>query len=71
MDLKTKEEIKEMMIDRFSHYIDRFLDSTDIRTTDGSEYEEKFTATMRLMEDEIFQLSAGAVPKGKNLKKNS
>lgn len=71
MTVKTKEEIKEMMVDRFSHYMDKFLDSTDIRTTNGSQYEEKFTSMMRLVEDEIFQLSVGAVPKGKNLKKNS
>lgn len=67
----TKEEIKELMLDRFSHHIDKFLDSTDIRITEGSEYEEKFTSMMRLMENEILQLSAGVVPKGKNLKKNS
>lgn len=71
MIIKTKEEIKEMMVDRFSHYIDKFLDSTDIRTTNGSVYEEKFTSIMRLMEEEILQLSVGDIPKGKNLKKNS
>lgn len=70
MIAKTKEEIKEMMVDRFSHYIDKFLDSTDIRTTSGSVYEETFTSIMRLMEEEIFQLSVGGIPKGKNLKKN-
>jgi len=71
MEGKTKQEIKEMMLDRFSQYVDDFLDHTDIRTTEGSEYEEKFTSMMRLIENEIFQLSAGEVPKGKNLKKNS
>lgn len=71
MEGKTKQEIKEIMLDRFSHYVDNFLDSTDVQTTPGSEYEEKFTSMMRIIENEIFQLSVGEVPKGKNLKKNS
>jgi hypothetical protein len=33
------------------------------------DYEEKFTAIMRMAEQEIFHVSYGPVPKGKNLKK--
>jgi hypothetical protein len=44
--------------------VDDFQDHTDIRTTEGSEYEVKFISIMRLIEKEIFQLSVGEVPKG-------
>lgn len=71
MNPLSKEEKKELMLDRMSFYLDKFLDSTEGKELKGMDYEEKFIAIMRMAEQEIFQLSYGPIPKGKNLKKNS
>lgn len=67
----NKEEKKELMLDRMSFYLDKFLDATEGKEMKGMDYEEKFIAIMRMAEQELFQLSCGPAPKGKNLKKNS
>lgn len=71
MDPLSKEEKKELMLDRMSIYLDKFLNSTEGKEFRGMDYEEKFLSMMRMAEQELLQLSLGSAPKGKNLKKNS
>ncbi|HVB02342.1 MAG TPA: hypothetical protein VNE41_01360 [Chitinophagaceae bacterium] len=71
MKLLSKQENKELMLDRMSYYLDKFLESSENKEIKRFDYEEKFIAVMRMAEQEIFQLSLGTAPKSKNLKKNS
>lgn len=62
-------EFKERATKIFEKHLEEW-ESDPARMENGYQYESSYAAMMEKVEQEIFQLSVGTVPKGKNSKKN-
>lgn len=64
--MKTIEQATEFFQKRYSEWL-----KNQQNQNNGYEYENSFVKMMQEVEQEVFQLSVGKVPKNKNIKKKS